>query len=443
MPSSRSRSDAYAFLLALFVLTRLLGVWLATQPLNYGAANGDLGRYTSWSNALLKEDLSAYSEVEIEYPPAVLPFVALPDVLKLGGPDYGHRFIFVMLLLDVAGFIGLIRLGDRTGSRLGPWVWALGGLLLGPIIYLRLDLIPAVATIWTIERGAAGRWGSAGGWLAFGALAKVYPGFFIFSGFEVATHYRRFLAGFAIVAGVILLPVLVTGNGPALIHDVIAYHTQRGIQIESTWGSLLLIAHKFGYSVVRSFEFGSFDAVSAISPTLKAIGFIGSLVSLAIGWRVVARNVAHGDAIGLAIGIAGTLALLLFFGTVYSPQFTVWLLAICCAALCERLEPRLQIPLLAVLVVCLLTQVEFPYGNDEILSSLDQGGLSGAPWIAALFVRNLLVGGMGVLLLSRLVGRSDELPHAEDAQSAGDRDRGEEEGDGYQGVLSHETRIEP
>jgi hypothetical protein len=322
-----------------------------------------------------------------------------------------------------------------------------GGVLLGPIIYLRLDLIPAVATIWAVERAASGRWGAAGGWLGFGALAKVYPGFLVFPAFEVATNFKRFLAGTAIVSGVILLPVIVTGNVPDLIHDVVSYHTGRGVQLESTWGSLLLVAHRFGYSAGRVFQFGSFDVDSSISPMLKSLGFVFSLAALGVGWRVVARSVPRGDAFRLAVGMSGSLALLLFFGTVYSPQFTVWLLALASAALCGRLEPRLRVPLVLVLLACLLTQLEFPYGNDEILGSLDPGNNGGLFAVLALTARNFLVGGIGVSLLVGLWKSRDasagQLPQPEHTEGSGDRDGSEQKDESDQGVPAHGPRIEP
>jgi hypothetical protein len=130
-----------------------------------------------------------YSEVPIEYPPGVLPFVLVPAWLQhhLRIP-FPPSFILLMIAVDGLGLTGLRRLGRRWGSDLGAWLWVVALPLLGPIVLLRLDLVPAVATIWCLERAAAGRWTAAGAFLGFGCLAKLYPLFLLPAAIVIARN---------------------------------------------------------------------------------------------------------------------------------------------------------------------------------------------------------------------------------------------------------------
>ncbi len=55
----------------------------------------------------------------------------------------------------------------------------------------------------------------------------------------------------------------------------------------------------------------------------------------------------------------GLLAGLLAFGTVFSTQFAVWLIALAAAALCRRFAPRVRVQLLSVLPIAGLTHLGF------------------------------------------------------------------------------------
>ncbi len=388
-------------LVCAFIASRILNVSLAHTPFNLNAAYGDLQKYESWSAALVDDDVGAYSDVPIEYPPGVLPFLAAADIAPIGGSQYAHGFIWVMALLDVAGFAAVILLSRRWGSALGPWMWVVAIVLLGPIVYLRLDLIPAVATVWAIQRASVGHWGGAGGWLGFGAIAKIYPAFLLLPAFEVAPRYKRLFGGAALIAALFLLPIVASGAGDELVRDVLGYHSQRGIQIESTWAFFLLMANKFGYDMYPNFQFGAVEAISGISSVLKSVALAGSFAALFAGWRAVGRYVRDGDVPFLAAGMFGMLALLMFFGTVFSPQYAVWLIALSAAALCHPLTAKLRWSLMSVLVIALLTQIVFPFTIDDVVRPFYAGGSqAGSPFgLTMLGVRNfaVLIAGLAAL----------------------------------------------
>lgn len=398
------RNRTVVILIAAFVVTRVANVSLAFTPLHLGGAYGDLQKYETWAAAIIEDPATAYADVPIEYPPGVLPFIAAARAMPLGGTQYGHHFIWVMVLLDIAAFAGVMALSARWGSPLGPLVWIAGGMLLGPIMYLRLDLIPATATIWALQRASVGRWGGAGGWLGFGALAKVYPAFLLLLALPVAPRPKRLLAGALVVAALLLAPVVAAGSGDDLVRDVIGYHGDRGIQVESTWGFLLLAATRFGYGMYPNYQFGANEAVSALSPVLESIGLAASVASLLAGWWIVRRCVERDDVASLGAAMFGTLALLMFFGTVFSPQFAVWLVALAAAGLAHPLTRRLRPSLLAVLLIAPLTHVVFSFVIGDVLAPFYEGGTeAGAPFgLALLGVRNAVVLGAGAATLIAL-----------------------------------------
>jgi len=383
-PGSRRR---LILLLAVFALSRALNGWVATQPIE-PALIQDVRIYEGWGSQILDGGQSPYAELDVEYPPAALPFVVGPEALD--GDPLGYRDLFVvtMLLVDLAGLLGLLRLSRRWGSPLGPWLWVLGPMLLGPLIYLRLDLVPAAATIWAIERAAAGSWGGFGGWLGFGAAAKIYPALLLPLGLVYSRRPRRTLMGFGLLVLLGVLPFV--GNIGDLWRDVMGYHGARGIQIESTWGLASLIAQRFGYDVSVTFSFGAMQAQSGLVPLLKALGLLLSLGALVGGsWfaaRVVRSRVPASNRDGatpmMAAAMFGTLSLVMSFGTVFSPQFVIWPIALGSAALCYRSEALR--PVLLMLPVAAMTQVLFPFLGSELVAGE-------TPALLALLARNLLV----------------------------------------------------
>ncbi|MEA2434373.1 MAG: hypothetical protein QOG54_1830 [Actinomycetota bacterium] len=393
-----------------FIACRIFTTAAAFRPINI-ATSGDVGKYESWANDLIDGDKRAYKDIEIEYPPGSLPFIAAPKVLGFAGDTYRDRFVWLMTVVDLIGFAGVIVLAHRYGSWIGPALWILGGLLLGPIIYLRLDLLPAVATIWAVERASVGAWSAAGALLGFGAAAKVYPAFLIPATFVASPRKRSFALGCVAIVAALVIPIFITGAGPDLMRDVVQYHGLRGIQIESTWGGFLLLASRFGYAIFVTIRFGAYEVISTAGSLLKNLALSGSLIALVAGTFLVHRKIERDDVPTLALGLYGILALLMFFGTVFSPQYGIWLVALAAVAACWPRSTRALIPLLLVLVVAGLTQIVFPYTIGEVIQPLFEGGTrtGNLPGLMVLLARNLIVAVIGVLALLNVRSSSSDL----------------------------------
>lgn len=393
---------ALIVLFAAFVATRLVTGFLADHPEHYGPPDsevtGDPGSYEFWSGQILVNHLNPYSELGIEYPPGSLPFIVAPGIDKPLDDTYRTRFVLLMMAVDVVGFLVLLVLARRWGSWLGPWAWIALIPLLGPISYNRLDLVPAVATILAVERVSARSWFGGGGWLGFGVLAKVYPALFL-PILVAAGRRKQVIAGAALVGLLFLVPYL--GFLEDVYRNVVGYHTDRGIQIESLWGFVLLLASKFGHPIGVNFSFGALHVGSSMEPALKvlaqvlSLAFVGAGVWLAHRARRGGREGTGPETAGIMfMTMAGTMAV----GSVFSPQFMLWLGALAAAVLCDRSTP-LRVPALAVLPVALMTQFVYPFFYGRLIAA-DTAAL------ILLASRNLLVLFIGIESLLALRART-------------------------------------
>jgi hypothetical protein len=380
-------------LLAAFAITRFVCSWLADHPDAYAFegtfAYGDVVRYESWARDLLEGGRAPYSEVAIEYPPGSLPFISAP--LRWGsGVEYRSAFIVTMVLVDAFGLLALVRMapGARFG---GAWAWVALVPLVGPLSYLRLDLVPAVATLWALERAAIGSWLAAGSWLGYGAAAKLYPGLLLPAAWLGSGRRGRLLAGAALLAGVAALPFL--GNPAALWDSVLGYHSQRGIQIESTWGAALVAAARFGYPAEIVYDFGAFHIRAGVAQLLEAISVVASIGAV-VGGVLLARDTRPTAPGPLAGTLVLTLSLLLVTGTVLSPQYLLWLAALVAAWF--ALDPIAARGVLAlVAIAAALTQLVYPVLYTGLLA------LRAIP-LTVLVARNLLLAASAAMAWSAL-----------------------------------------
>jgi hypothetical protein len=396
-------------LIAAFVATRLVTGYLADHPEVYGPPDsevtGDPGSYEFWSAQILVYNVNAYSEVGIEYPPGSLPFIVAPGISKPADDTYRTRFVLLMIAVDLVGFLALLALARRWGSALGPWVWIAAVPLLGPISYNRLDLVPAVATILAVERFSARAWFGGGGWLGFGVVAKVYPVLFLPVAF-LGTRKKAVLTGAAVIGALFLVPYV--GFLDDVYRNVVGYHTDRGIQIESLWGFVLLLASKFGHAIGINYSFGALHVGSSLEPALKvasqvlSIGFVAAGVWLALRARRAGRELSPAELAGiLFMTMAGTMAV----GSVFSPQFMLWLGALAAAVLCEPAS-WLRVPALAVLPIALMTQFVYPFFYGRLIAVE-------TPALVLLASRNFLVLFVGVEAFLALRARLGPLPEGD------------------------------
>ena len=160
--SPRQIDRGFWALIGAFLITRLLMAFLAGNPPLYTQTGlpitPDVYLYREWGVQIIAFGRMPYSEVPIEYPPGVLPFVLLPAWLldRLSVP-FLFSFVVLMTMVDGLGLIGLRRLGRRWSSQLGSWLWVVALPPLGPIVVLRLHG-PGASGCDDLVSGTCGGW---------------------------------------------------------------------------------------------------------------------------------------------------------------------------------------------------------------------------------------------------------------------------------------------
>ena len=393
------RSRGFALLLVSFVASHGVLAFLADHPEHYGPddvkVTGDPEFYRYWGELVVEREAAVYSEVPIEYPPGALPFVFIPQATRAEEGSYRTPFVLLMLVVDVIAFVALVVLGRRRASLAGAWYWTGAVVLIGPIAFVRLDLVPAAATVLALERLDRRAEGAAGAWLGLGILAKLYPALLLPAAAAFARDKARLLAGTAIVIVVGLLP-FVAALGP-LYDSVIGYHAERGIQVESTWGLVLLVAARLGESVGITYDFGAYHMVSNATGLMEAASaalVLGSLGGLAVlAWR--RARASQGPDPGILLASLCAFAAL---GTVFSPQYMIWLAAIAAVGIAID-RRRLLLPCALLLAASALTQALYPWLYNHMLAAETMP-------LVLLGARNALVVAAGLLAVFGRAGGS-------------------------------------
>ena len=358
-------------LLGTFLFTRLVMAILAGEPAWYTgeglAATPYVYQSRDWALQVVASGLAPYVGAPIEYPPGLLPFILTPAwLLHVARIPYLPSFVFLMVVVDALGLLGTWRLSTRWGSRMGPWLWVVLLPILGPMVLLRLDLIPAVATIWCLERAATPAVGQAGALLGLGVLAKLYPAFLFPAGIALIRPVGRFVAGAVVAFAVGLLPFALS-FGP-MIGAVAGFHLERGVQIESSWGGAFLVAKILGSRAEVGRAFGSWDIVEGAGSVPEILSTILSFgVVVALAWWA-SRLDRHRSVRSLAVIWFATMSCLLVTGSVLSPQYLIWLIALGAAA-ASAIAALSMRTVVALGVAALLTHVGFPFLFDGLVQA--------------------------------------------------------------------------
>ncbi|HVF52553.1 MAG TPA: glycosyltransferase family 87 protein [Actinomycetota bacterium] len=370
-------------LLLVFVVTRGLGVWVSVRPEGYGRdikVTRDYELYEQWATRIVDGSAPPYKTVDLEYPPGSLLQLLPPGIADRDLADYRAVFVVLAVLLDVLALAFLYWLAVRWGSLAGPWAWTVGLALLGPLPYARLDLLPALATIVAAERAAVGSWGFSGGWLGFAAATKLYPALLMPGAAAASRDQTKWLTGAAAGIALPLLPFVLML--PDVLSDVFGYHGERGIQIESLWGSGLFVAIRNGYNLEIDADFGAYHFNTALVPLMK-LAASAITVGAVLAAPLVLRRTKQPQAIALSQVAFPVLALAVAFGTVLSPQYLIWLLALGAVALCTPDSP-LRPPIYLMCAAAFLTHLLFPFFYNRLQA------FEAVP-VFLLVVRNLLL----------------------------------------------------
>jgi len=353
------------------------------------------GLFFDYASKIMKGSLP-YRDFALEYPPFALFFFLLPRLFTTNYITYAILFgieIFTFIL------IGLILVYQIALQRhLSPWklmaVYTIGILAIGPITGQHYDIFPGVLVLLSIFYFWQEKHGLSWFLLATGTLTKIFPAviaplYLIY--YLSRKQYRQIGTGvltFALTGLVILLPFLIIN--PTSLLNLYSYHAERGIQIESTYSSVMIVLDKLNLiSIQSAFAFGSWNITGSVENFLAGISTILLVLALLALYFGIYRRVRDGKATAAEIGSWAFMTVLVVLVTskILSPQYFIWLIP-----LLPLVSGRFRYAVLALFVVVGgLTYYIFPHAY---LGLIDFNTLP----VIALLVRNLLLIAMLVLV---------------------------------------------
>jgi hypothetical protein len=374
-----------------------LGVWFVTRAVLYLIATehflrsygkesvGDVNTYLKWA-----QDSLYYGQIphdtEWQYPPLLAPILVFPEWLShTFGLHYLTGFTAMTFLADCVITAMLLWTAARRDTWSGPWYWILGVPLLGPIVYGRYDVFPALCVIVALallgrglpmimEDGTKGRQLNNRRWVAgiligFGTAIKIWPGLAIFG----LPRSKRGWQAIATVAASIVGTIATLSFFFSGTLSFVKNQGGRGIEIESIWGIPFVLGKRLhlDHVVTNQVVYGSYQIVpdghGLISYLVTATYYVSRL-SMVAGfalmvywwWRKQWRPAIMADATFVA-----TLVMIVT-SVVISPQYLIWLLAV--AGFCLLYKDTTQRRSSMLVLICLpLTQYEFPIAFQSLL----------------------------------------------------------------------------
>ncbi len=378
-----------------------------------GYAEGDSrSLYYSYADKIFDGKLP-YEDFDIEYQPLALPLFLLPRLFAESDIGYHIAFAMEMLFFDLIGLLVLWKLALRFKRSVAGIliIYTLGLLALGPTVLDHFDLAAAIMLLAAVYAFATKRKIIAVILIAIGTMIKVFP-IIILPIFVIYLLKQRDFRGlitsglaFALVLTIAIVPCLCINAGGFV--DSFTYHSERGLQVESTYASALLLGHTWGISSVETDlleESGSWDILTPTADTIASVSPLIMLFVLAATYGLYARRECLADssnhtAVNERLFNYAVLLIVVFLvaNKVFSPQYLIWLYP-----LVPLISGRWQIMHWCIyFTVGMMTMYIFSYHYDYIFSDhyLDLAYRLEAVPIYILTVRNLLLIGMALLLV--------------------------------------------
>ena len=360
----------------------------------------------------IADGLIPYRDFAVEYPPLALLLLILPGLAGPSVSAFSSMFIAEIVFIDLGMLVLMAVFARRFGLEL--WrtlgVYTLLLLAVGPIIMLRYDLVPAFMVLLSVYLLVTGRVKAS--WLTLGlaVMTKLYA--VVLAPLFLLWHWRRgekreLVHGglvFAVtLAAVSVVPLIISAGGYV---DSFLYHSDRPLQVESLYSSVMLAGERLGWWVTElSYGYGSVNIVEPGS------GFFGGYYWLFVGFglplvywlfdRFLKKSAflknRHGErdnvsALGLIAFSAAAICVFIIFNKVLSPQFIIWLLPL--VPLLWRGNPW---PWVMLFVIGWATAYVYPLNYIDL-----QRGEGAVTWV--LLGRNLLLVGLAVVLVWRYIG---------------------------------------
>ena len=333
---------------------------------------GDVSYYQRKINAMFTVGLD---RTLYEYPTPVVWILWLPYGASLGNRvGYLVAFILLMLALDALFTYALWRSSDRRHDTAIDF-WLIFVPLIGPLSYLRFDMLPAVLAGGALLAARRKPW-VTGALTGLGAAVKLWPALLIGAFLSYRADRRPVGIAFVVVGFGLALISLIFGGWSRLISPL-TWQSGRGLQIESIWATPLMLARALrpdDWTV----DMSRYQAYEIFGPGVAAwitISNAATLLGLALIILLTVRAFRHDGSTPVAIGfvIVAIVAIITITNKTLSPQYLLWLGGPMAGLLVLRPgatpEERSAINRMAgqLLILALLTQLVYPLFYDSLL----------------------------------------------------------------------------
>ena len=333
---------------------------------------GDVYYYHRKINALFSAGLD---RTLYEYPTPVVWILWLPYGASLGNRvGYLVAFIIFMLVLDALFTYALWRsAGQRHGTAIDFWLIFVP--LIGPLSYLRFDMLPAVLAGGALLAARHKPW-VTGALTGLGAAIKLWPALLIGAFMSYRADRRPAGIAFVVVGFGLALISLIFGGWLRLISPL-TWQSDRGLQIESIWATPLMLARavKPDYWTVDMSRYQAYEIFGSGVEAWVMISNIATLFGLALIILVTIRAFRYDGSTPVAIGfvIVAIVAIMTITNKTLSPQYLLWLGGPMAALLAFRPQalageqPVINRMAGQLLILALLTQLVYPMLYDSYL----------------------------------------------------------------------------
>ncbi len=307
----------------------------------------DVTLYFTYARRTLSGELP-FLDFRLEYPPFAMIFFLIPALLcyPFGGLErdlYACLFHAEVFALEA----GTLAISYCLLRKLYPMarpkvftprlIWmTLGGLAISLYLLQRFDIGATFLLSLGLYLIYDRKPGWAGAVLAFGAATKLYPALVLPLALLYFWRYRgdratalRLLVGFCVTGAAVTLPFLALN--PTGFLAFLKFHTERGIEIETIFATIILLGHYLNLAPAISInDHNSLGITSQWSPALTSFSTLLTLAGLVaiiwFAWRATSpdnhlRNdwLIQATAVGVIWFILGN--------KVLSPQYLVWMLS--------------------------------------------------------------------------------------------------------------------
>ena len=357
-------------LLTAWILTRLLVLLVLALAERFVV--GDVFYYHRKIRALFDVGLGRTLN---EYPTPVTWILWLPYGAA-GGNRTGYLVAFVvfMLALDATFTWGLWRSAGRR-HEVALDFWLLFVLLIGPLSYLRFDILPAVLAGGALLLARRRPW-LTGALTGLGAAVKLWPALLVGAFLAHRRTRRPTASGFVLVGFGLALVSLLAGGWARLVSPL-TWQSDRGLQIESIWATPVMVARAVSPDrwLVDISKYQAYEVFGPGVGPLLGLSTLATVLGLVVIVALLVRAYRHPQPSAVAVGlvILATVAVMTVTNKTLSPQYLLWLGGPVAALLLlrrddhpadQRTVGRLARQLLAL---ALLTHLVYPLLYDGFL----------------------------------------------------------------------------